>query len=147
MDDLDKIAPNLSKIKKDNPFKVPNNYFDDFYARLEPQLHSEGTSNNSHPIIRYLKPIIGLAASFAIIFMVIYWPLSNFNKELTAQNGDNQIQNTIDEQYSILVEDLDENSLFAFFNTNSDEENLSDEELISYLSASVSDYDLFIEMN
>ena len=27
MDELEKIAPELSKIKKENPFRVPDNYF------------------------------------------------------------------------------------------------------------------------
>ena len=41
MKELKNIAPELSKIKKENPFKVPEHYFDDFSARLQMKLDAE----------------------------------------------------------------------------------------------------------
>ena len=59
MDELEKIAPELSKIKKENPFRAPDNYFDDFSARLQMKLEAEktGITKNQNKII---APIVCL---------------------------------------------------------------------------------------
>ena len=83
MDELKEIAPKLSKMKQESPFGVPDNYFDDFSARLQMKIETEKTilPNQQNRIIQFLKPAIGLAASFALIFMLVYWPLKSFTPE------------------------------------------------------------------
>ncbi|NOY96385.1 MAG: hypothetical protein GXO81_08410 [Chlorobi bacterium] len=147
MDDLKKIAPKLSSVKKGNPYRVPGNYFEDFYARLEPKLHTEGADKKKRQttFIRLLKPVLGLAASITLIFLIVYWPLSRFDTSPVAQNNFYPGQNEKNEQYSILVDELDENSLFALLENNLEDGNYSDDELIGYLSTSFDEYELFLE--
>ncbi len=147
MDDLKKIAPKLSSVKKGNPYRVPDNYFEDFYARLEPKLHSEGTDKKERQttLIRLLKPALGLAASITLIFLIVYWPLSRFDTPSVVQDNFGPVTNEQNEQYSILIDELDENSLFALLEDNLEDGNYSDDELIGYLSTSFDEYELFLE--
>lgn len=144
MNDLKNIAPELSKIKKENPFEVPDHYFDDFTARLQHRIETEETGNKKqqNTIIRFLKPALGLAASFALIFMLVYWPLKSFLPNQVAQTETtNELE---DQEYMSIVEDLDETSFFAFLNESDDQSDFSDEDLESYIAANTSDYELFV---
>jgi hypothetical protein len=151
MNDFINNVPESSNKKKELPFRVPENYFVDFSARLQTRL---ATVNKIIPqekkgIIRYLKPALGLAASFALIFMLVYWPLKSYLPGYVAET------NTVIEQESEIetlipsFERIDENSFFsiiaeAFSGAEETEENFNDEELLNYISANVSDYELYL---
>jgi len=150
MNKFKKIAPETSEIKKELPFRVPENYFDDFSARLQTRLKAD-----SHAIppprnrfIRYLKPALGLAASFALVFMLVYWPVKEFLPGYLAKSSVVIDTTEDDDQYFTYIENIDENSFYALItdpaNEMGEEEgNLDDEELMNYLSSNVSDYELF----
>ncbi len=146
MDELNNIAPKLSGIKKDPPFRVPENYFEDLPARLQSRIAQLDDTKKEKPntIVRILKPALGLAASFAIIFMLVYWPLSKFQGKYAGQNQAGT--EAVDENYYSLVAGLDENSLYSLLQENETEEQFNDEELASYLSTTFNDYDLFAEI-
>jgi len=110
MNKLRKIAPRLSKIKKENPFRVPDNYFDDFSARLAVKLEAEKEvlPQPKNPIIRYLKPVLGLAASFALIFMLVYWPLKSFLPQYFAKSETYIESTNEDDTFISILERLDE---------------------------------------
>lgn len=146
MNELKKIAPELSKIKKEVPFDTPKNYFDDFSARLHLQIEAEKqntTAPQKHSIIRLLKPALGLAASFAIIFMLVYVPLKTF---LPFQSTE-VAQSTTDLDSGILnyIEGIDESSFVSLLNESEDTYSVefSDEELTLYVSANFSDYEIY----
>lgn len=151
MDELKNSTPEISKIKKEPPFKVPENYFGDFSARLHSRLESE---NNLDPqekkgIVRYLKPVLGMAASFALIFMLVYWPLKSFLPGYMAETTTVIEQENEMDTYMPSIERIDENSFFSLIvetisGTEEAEEGFNDEELLNYISANVSDYELYI---
>lgn len=151
MDELKNNLPELSKIKKEPPFRVPDNYFDDFSARLHARLDTE-TEMLSEPkkgIIRYLRPALGLAASFALIFMMVYWPMKTFLPDFMAETSPSIEQETELDTYMPSFERIDENSFFAIIvesasETDTTVESFNDEELLNYLSANVSDYELYL---
>lgn len=151
MDELKNNTPELSKMKKEQPFSVPDNYFGDFSARLHSRLESEA---NIYPqekkgIVRYLKPALGLAASFALIFILVYWPIKSFLPDyMAATNTVIEQENEMD-TYMPSLERIDENSFFTLMmetitGTEETEQELNDEELLNYLSANVSDYELYM---
>jgi hypothetical protein len=147
MDELKKIAPELSKLEKRNPFGVPENYFDDFSARLHVKLEAEKSilPNQQNRIIQFLKPALGLAASFALIFMLVYWPLKSFTPNEVANNTNPTPKNEItDIQYRSMVEGIDENSFYALLDQPAQTVEISDDDLVNYLSSNISDYDLYI---
>ncbi len=151
MKKLQKIAPETSKIKRDQPFRVPDNYFGDFSARLHSRLYEEAEilPHKKIGVLRYLKPVLGLAASFALVFMLVYWPVSSFLPGYLARTQMPIEQEIEIDTYMPSLERLDENSFFTliteiFTGTEEGAEEFNDEELLNYLSANVSDYELFM---
>lgn len=144
MKELEKIAPELSKIKKENPFRVPENYFDDFSARLQVKLDAEQNAVpvKKNNIIRYLKPAIGLAAGFALIFSLAYWPLKTLTPNRTAENDVQEIS-VSDMLFASAVEGIDVNSFYELLEKPAENEQLSDEDLANYVNTNVSEYEIY----
>jgi hypothetical protein len=147
MDELKKIAPELSKIKKENSFRAPDNYFDDFSARLQTRIEAEKRvlPEKENKIIRLLKPVIGLAASFAIVVMLVYWPIKKFMNNEIAANIDTETV-ILDDIYASMVEGIDEEAFYDLLETEEIVDDFSDEELFNYLSANVTDYEIYMEI-
>jgi hypothetical protein len=146
MDELKKIAPELSKIKKENPFRVPENYFEDFSARLQERLETEKTEvpKNQNRVIQFLKPAIGLAAGFALIFTLSYWPLRIFTPNEQAENI--TIINSESEMlYASWVEGIDENSFYAMLDNPNGSVDFTDDDLADFVNTNSSEYDIYSE--
>jgi len=146
MDELKKIAPELSKIKKENPFRVPENYFEDFSARLHERLEAEkaGVHRNQNRIIQFLKPAIGLAAGFALIFTLSYWPLRIFTPNEQAKNlstGSSESEML----YASWVEGIDENSFYAMLDNPNGSVDFTDDDLVDFVNTNSSEYDIYSE--
>ena len=144
MDELKKIAPELSKIKKENPFGTPDNYFDDFSARLQLRLEAEKKATVPRKIrfADILKPALGLAASFAIIFMLVYIPLKTFmpseRTEVAAVTDDYDEAGILN-----YIENIDESSFILLLNEDENKDVFSDDDLTLYVSANFSDYEIY----
>ena len=148
MDELKKIAPKLSEIKKENPFGVPPHYFDDFSARLQMKIEAEKTvlPSPKNRIIQFLKPALSLAACFALVFLLVYFPLKTYKNGQLANNASQNSELTNDDYLSI-VEGMDENSFYALLSEPVINNDYSDDELVAYLSSNVSDYDIYMEID
>lgn len=146
MDELKNKSPQLSKLPKENPFRVPDHYFDEFSARLQNRIEAEKIIVPNHPnrFIQILKPALALAASFALIFLLVYWPVKslNPNKSASNQNGDPSIS---DKEYMNVVEEMDDYSFFALLNEPSSSSKMSDDDIASYLQANSSEYEIYAE--
>ena len=150
MNELKNSAPKLSKIKKEQPFTTPDNYFVDFSSRLQGKIQAEKSSNlpKKNKVIPLLKPAIGLAASFILVMMLVYWPLKSFLPDYLAKTvtpGEIETETSEEEKYIYIMEKVDETAFFTLIEDTPDEESLNDEELINYLSANISDYEIFLE--
>ncbi len=144
MDELKKIAPELSKIKKENPFGTPDHYFDDFSARLQLRMEAEkkATEPRKTRFIEILKPALGLAASFAIIFMLVYVPLKTFMPSERTQVA--EVADDYDESGILnYIENIDESSFVSLLNEEANEEAFTDDDLTLYVSANFSDYEIY----
>ncbi len=144
MDELKKIAPELSKIKKENPFRVPENYFEDFSARLQVRLEAEkkGVTKKQNRVIQFLKPAIGLAAGFALIFTLAYWPLKTFTPNQQASNAGIQHDET-EMYFASLVEGMDENSFYTMLNNPNGSVQFTDEDLANFINTNSTEYDIY----
>ncbi|MDX8339146.1 hypothetical protein SLH46_08150 [Draconibacterium sp. IB214405] len=143
MEELKNIAPELSKLKKENAFGTPRGYFDDFPARMQMKLEAEKNvaDKQEFKIINLLKPALGLAASFAIIFMLVYIPIKTFIPQ--EQIIQTTVSNDYNDQFHTILEELDENSFFSLLESNDTEENFSDDDLVAYVSSNFSAYEIF----
>mgnify|MGYP007006687807 CR=1 FL=1 len=146
MKELKNIAPELSKIKKENPFKVPEHYFDDFSARLQMKLDAEKMEvpKQQTKIIQLLKPALTMAAGFALLFTLAYWPLKLITPGQQANNE--MIEIDINEMlYANMVEGIDQNSFYALLDEPSNSVQLTDEELAVIVNSNSSEYDIYSE--
>lgn len=144
MDELKNIAPELSKLKKEQPFGTPKNYFDDFSARMHTKIEQEKqpVAPKRPRVIQLLKPAFGLAASFALIFMLVYVPVKLF-----VSQGPTEVAENIDYTDSDLKElmtNMDESVFFALLEEDEAEQTtFTEEELQMYVSANFTDYEIF----
>jgi hypothetical protein len=67
MDHSKKIEKSLSGVKKDNPFKVPDQYFSDFQARLSDRIREE----SNKPEVKKLNTWKTYAAAAILLIMVL----------------------------------------------------------------------------
>jgi len=99
----------LSEMNKENPFNVPDNYFNDFYTNLESKINK--LEIDERPIkksnIHYLRPFLAIAASFLIIMMTLqYWPMLKMSntiaktEQITTDEIDNDYLDIISDNYS-----------------------------------------------
>ena len=152
MHELEKIAPELSKIKRDPPFRVPENYFDNFPERLhwKVEAQAKASSERGGRLIQMLKPAIGLAAGLALLIILFYGSLKSlFPDYIATTNSVYESLITEEERIMSLIEKVDETSFFTLvqesYNGEEQEESYNDEELLSYLAQNVSEYEIYLD--
>lgn len=126
---------------------MPPHYFDDFPARLQYKLEQEFTAAPAEPrgkIIRLLKPIMGLAASFLLIFMLVYWPLQILTPQKMASGSENATD--LDDNLLHLLENVDEPTFYTLLENEPEKVTFNDEELISYLSTTQSEFEIYMQI-
>jgi hypothetical protein len=147
MDELKNIAPELSKLEKEVPFRTPKNYFDDFSARMQTRMESEKQAEQvpeqKTKIIQLLKPFIGLAASFALIFLLVYVPIKTFVKPEITEVASTTENVTSDSEILNILEGLDESSFFALLDETETTDEFTNDDLVLYVSANFTDYEIF----
>jgi hypothetical protein len=142
----DKNSP-LSNISKENPFRVPNHYFDDFSARLQAKIEAESEIVPDQPnrFIRILKPALGLAASFALIFLLVYWPVKTFTPNQSAENQAEESNLTYMDYINSLIEEGDDFSFYALFNDESEGTSVIDDDIADIVPVRKSEFELYAE--
>ena len=147
MDNLKNKSPQLSNMPKENPFQVPDNYFDDFSARLQEKIEADRTIILNHPnrFIKILKPALGIAASFALIALMVYGPIRNFTQNKSAQNQTEESSLSYMEYINTLIQDGDDFSYYAQSVEQANESGISDEDIAAYIPAHTSEFELFAE--
>lgn len=74
MDELNKIAPKLSELKKQNSFQVPDNYFEDFPSRIQGKISTPEPGTLFLKLYSLLKPQLVLATvmiGFGVIAFLV----------------------------------------------------------------------------
>jgi len=115
LDELRQIAPNLSKIKKQDPFRVPVNYFEQLPHKIqEKAIQAESSPSIWQILVQYLvTPKYSLAAASVLVLLVgglLYFSTSQkmdefqFDK-IAFEDIDNFIFENIDEFDTQLVEE------------------------------------------
>lgn len=119
----------------DNPFKVPEAYFNSFEERMLAHIAAEETTapaeRRKHPAWRILKPALTLAAMFALVFGMGYGVLS-LTRTLERGSGADL------PGYASAEEELIHSvSLVNYYESEAAEEaaELDEETLVSYLAS------------
>ncbi len=129
-------------MKKDNPYKVPENYFENLGAQVKEKIKVEELKLNEaeekQPLIVQLRPYMWMAASVFVLVFAARLILSNFiDPEFKiASFGSDEVQvNTVEIETSTDEED----ALFI-----EEFPDVTDEDIIEYLSDSDIDTDILL---
>jgi len=132
--ELESIAPNLAKLKKKgNPFKVPDNYFDQFEQQLSERL-KEASPIRQETKVRQLTYWLSRAAAIAVLLLGFFY----FIQKDATPKVDLLADVTPDEIHQYLadnIHELEEDLLFEPNVLNKDqlEDDFSKEEIDVYL--------------
>ncbi|MHA7111892.1 hypothetical protein ACRTDU_17315 [Sunxiuqinia elliptica] len=134
------------------PFQVPEDYFETFEDQLEAKLRAvDEPISPKGKIIQMLKPVLGMAASFALIFLFVYYPLSVFLPDYLAKNGakpTDQTQTLSDEDLLYDYLSSSEQSIYDLLSGDPEvpTAEVSSDEILSYLSAEMNETEIFAEL-
>lgn len=144
MDISDDIRRKLAEAGNDLPFRVPRQYFNDFPAKLQALIEEEEQQKRIVKLrpFDYLKPAIGIAAAFAAVYLLVYWPAKLITNPALLSNG----QTNESEQIINLVERFDDHTFLSLLEGEYKPEPVDDEILERYVAANYSDFDIFIEI-
>ncbi|MFO7999713.1 MAG: hypothetical protein R6U46_00610 [Marinilabilia sp.] len=102
--------------KKETPFKVPENYFEDFEDRLMEEIREEATSEKRGrlaPVFSVVKPWLAMAGGFLLIALIYHQAPRLFDQENEDQevavelDGDEEFINSL----AFIVDENDINEL------------------------------------
>lgn len=145
------IPTRVQKQEHDLPFAVPDGYFDTLEDRIEARIAEEtNTISPKGKLIRMLKPILGMAASFAVIFLLVYYPLSVFLPGYLAKNAEEPAakNETFAEEealYSYLL--VSEQSLYDILNAETEQTGgeVTADEMLDYLATAMNETEIYAE--
>jgi len=138
----------LKNMPKENPFKVPEGYFDTLTERIEEKIYTQPETEKKN-VVRFLSSVknqIALAAGFALFVIISYAIMHYVMKGNTGEQVLNQqfadiIESEIgDYETSILIDAYIETQKEAIPN----DIELPDEEMIEYLITEDIDIELII---
>lgn len=152
MHEEENIEPEFLKRPKESPFRTPDHYFDSIEDRVMGTIEYEAkkkTASRSGKIFQLLKPVLGLAASFALIYVLAYYPIKYFSpKSMVKTETIDTTSNELMDVYSLNIALTDENTLLnAIFGDESNTaEDLNPEEVLAYLSTEMTDFEIYSEI-
>jgi len=141
----------FGSLKKENPFRVPENYFETFADRLTIRIKEEERTNNHRRRFIYFRPIMAIAAILVLAMLLIYVPSTKLlpsGSGNIAQNGsENSIDDSVNGIQGSLISNFSEEQLLAAFSALSDMDSktLSSDNLADYITANYSSYEILAD--
>ncbi len=149
MKEKDENIENLfGNLKNIHPFKVPESYFETFADRLMVKIEEEEQPIKKRSLFLYLKPIMTMAASFALVMLLVYVPINKFFPSgkgyITQQQLNNEPIDTVDVLPTALISYFSESQFMSAISDMADLESdtLSTDSLADYIAANYTDYDI-----
>lgn len=147
MHEEEKIESEFLKRPKSNPFKTPEHYFDTLEDRIMANIEYQDKNQTKSPrLIQFLKPVIGLAASFALVFLLVYYPINTFLLKDNAQTASTDTtESDWSDVYSVTLSTMSENTLVnaIFSDETTPETETNPEELLAYLTSGMNDLEIY----
>lgn len=149
MKDINNIWKPDQEESKKSPFGVPAGYFETFEERLEAKITAlEEKPDTRKTIIRILKPVIGLAACFVLVLLLVKYPLTKFSSTNVTEN---EIELTIESDYleDVILSNvlfLDDKVLIQSIATADASDETYQEAMVNIASEELNDYEIFAEL-
>lgn len=116
----------IEQIGKKNPFKVPENYFDNFSAQLEQQIKQVEVAPAPAPAIKksffkaHIQPLLYVAAVVTLLtgisYVAVQPMLTDLNNEMMMANN-MEIELSEDDYYDLLAE-YDSDDIYELLSMN-----------------------------
>ena len=148
MYDKEHTEQEFRKWDNSNPFKTPEGYFESFEDRLMGRIEYDvKPRSKSSKFIRMMKPVIGLAASFTLVYLLVYYPINHFllKESATTETGCTFSADPID-AYSLSLSAVDETTLVnALFSDENNGNKLDSDDMLAYLSSRLNEVEICSE--
>ncbi len=140
------IEPEFMKRNGANPFRAPEGYFDSLEDKIMGKITvAEKKPKTSGRIIRFLKPIVGVAASIALVYVLV-------NKPATQRGINTDISSafsfSMKDDSAITFSMVDENTLVnaIFTEEESPVADINPDDMLSYLSSGLNEVEIYAEI-
>ncbi len=143
----DKIEPDFLSKNRKNPFQTPDHYFDSLEDRIMGRIeHSAKKTTSALRVYLMLKPVLGLVASFALVYLLVYYPINTFllKNNVKTEVAEKSTSDPLD-GYSLNFSLIDENSLVntIFSDDATPTFEINPEEVLAYLSTGSNDLEIY----
>jgi hypothetical protein len=147
------IEPEFLKRHKSSPFRTPDHYFDSIEDRVMGSIKNEAKRERtlgSRKIYRVLKPVLGIAASLVLVYLLASYPfkpLSTKSSLVKSPITDTTAHDVLD-AYTLNVSQIDENSLIntIFGDDSITQSAINPDEVLAYLSTEMTDREIYSAM-
>jgi hypothetical protein len=144
------IEPEFMKRDKTNPFRTPDRYFDSLEDRIMGGIKSAAKSKSpSAKIIRLLKPVLGLAASITLVYIMLYSPINNFMQKGTIKSevAVTNATSAVDDS-TLNFSMIDDNTLInaIFSDETSNVSGINSDDMLAYLSSGMNEVEIYSEI-
>lgn len=130
----------LSDLTNEHPFKVPEGYFETFNYQIITTIEEQQLNKKQTGIIYLLKPILSVAASIVIVFILLYYPM----KTITSKLANNEFEFT---EFEYLAQNyINDHEVIESFDISTQQEPVDEIVIESILLASMSEIEL-MELN
>lgn len=150
MNEKDMIEPEFMKRPKTNPFRTPEHYFDSIEDRIMGGIeHAAKKKTTSAKIIQLLKPALGLAASFSLVYLLVYYPITNFlPKSIVKSEVTDTTSHYLIDDSTLSFSFIDENTLVnaIFSEEPSNIADINPDEMLAYLSSGMNEVEIYSEI-
>jgi len=143
------IENQLRNHRKELPFRVPENYFESFADRLLVRIEREEQPSKKRSLYFYLKPALMMAASIAIVMLLVYVPVKKFYPStgmsyLTQQKAKTDTVDSSSVVPVTLISYFTESQFMAAVTdlTELDSDTISNDDLADFIAANYNDYDV-----
>jgi hypothetical protein len=140
------IEPEFMKQHGANPFRVPNGYFDSLDDRIMKKIQVESeTKSRSLNVVRLLKPVLAVAASILLVYLLTNAPLTkNHVSSQLYSNAMSTVRDDSTMNFSLIDESTLVNAIFTDDKSTSEEVN--SEDMLAYLSSGLNEVQIYSEM-
>jgi hypothetical protein len=133
MKELDKIGPELSNFKKENPFRIPDGYFEHFSVRLSDKIHAEREISGRQKQVLVLRPYLAAAVILIVVMVTGTYFLGNHQSKKAEKRFYTEVSREIDKELYYISEE----TILEVMNTDVQGDfngpTVSSEEVMDYL--------------
>ena len=140
------IEPEFMKRHGTNPFRTPEGYFDSLEDRILEQIRiPEKKKNASGKIYRILKPVLGIAASLMLVYLLANYTgfRNTINSEISATST-LSLKDDSTLNFSMIDESTLVNAIFS--EDNSAVADINPDEMLAYLSSGLNEIEIYSEI-